>query len=456
MWKVLARARNRFASDQRGNVGILFGFAAIPVIGLLGGAVDVARHNRYETTLLNAMDSAAVALVRKGVDNDAEADAFVNNFVAGLVPWLKSDTMVNLPDLNAIEIEGGYRVEANGSMDTAFLPVVGMRTMPLDLATEVAMSGGNYEVALALDNTGSMDRYGRMEALRDAAGQLVDDLYSEEGTEDRVKMALVPFVTAVNIKTKGVIDERAWIEPTGFDQRIYGVNFSEPVNRLDLFRKDMRVEWGGCVEARQAPYDENDTPPTNAQTRWVPYLWPDEPDSGFDNSYLDDADGRDDWELLRNVDKYDVGPRKRVVNTTEKGPNAGCPRPIVELTNDKDRMREEIRLMKPHNETDEDNHTGTNVAQGLVWGWRVLSPEAPYEQGVSYEEETTTKVLVLLSDGRNQIVANDEVTQSDYTSYNYLAAGRLGSRNNYLVAERSVDAKVKRICQSIKDKNIRL
>ena len=38
-------------------------------------------------------------------------------------------------------------------------------------------SGGKYEIALALDNTGSMAEHGRIEALRDAADQLVDDLY---------------------------------------------------------------------------------------------------------------------------------------------------------------------------------------------------------------------------------------------------------------------------------------
>ena len=52
-------------------------------------------------------------------------------------------------------------------------------------------------------------------------------------------------------------------------------------------------------------------------------------------------------------------------------------------------------------------------------------------------------MLVLLSDGRNQIVPNnDDMTQSDYTSYGYLAAGRMGSTNDYRVGRAHVDAKV--------------
>ena len=452
MWKVLFRARASFARDQRGNVGILFGFAAIPLIGLLGGAVDMTRHNRYQATLLNAMDAAAIALVRRGAKDETEADAFVNDYVAGIVPWLKSDTMLNLPALNAIEIDGGYRIEAKGSMDTAFLPVVGLRTMPLDLSTEVMMSGGKYEVALALDNTGSMQNFGRIGALRDAASQLVDDLYTEEGAEDRVKMALIPFVTAVNVGTSEGFD-LAWIDPVGADP-LFHRNFSTPVDRLDLFENKMRVEWKGCVEARSEG-DLDDTAPESRATRWVPYLWPDEPDDGYGNSYLDDSGARNDQNRLRDVAKYTVGRGTRVANTTSAGPNAACPGPVVPLTNDTTVMKSEIGKMKPHNERG-GNNSGTNVAQGLVWAWRVLSPDAPFTQGASYKDDETQKVLVLLSDGRNQVVANGGITESDYTSYGYLADGRMGSTDNYLTAEANVDAKVREVCEGVKTTGIRL
>jgi Putative Flp pilus-assembly TadE/G-like len=33
----------RFRSDQRGNVAILFGLALIPVVGMVGAAVDYSR-----------------------------------------------------------------------------------------------------------------------------------------------------------------------------------------------------------------------------------------------------------------------------------------------------------------------------------------------------------------------------------------------------------------------------
>ena len=74
------------------------------------------------------MDAAAIALVRSGARDDAEADAFVNDFIARhacrreptrprCCTWRAFD---------ATEIEGGWRVVSDGYMDTAFLPVVGI------------------------------------------------------------------------------------------------------------------------------------------------------------------------------------------------------------------------------------------------------------------------------------------------------------------------------------------
>ena len=87
---------------------------------------------------------------------------------------------------------------------------------------------------------------------------------------------------------------------------------------------------------------------------------------------------------LRDVAKYDVASGTRVERHLRwTVPNAGCPRPVVALTNDTDRMKREIGFMKPYNGLGA-NNSGTNIAQGLAWGWRVLSPDAPFDQGVPY------------------------------------------------------------------------
>lgn len=452
MWKVLFRARRRFAADQCGNVAIIFAFAAIPMIGLLGGAVDLTRHARHKVALLNAMDAATIALVRRGADNDAAADKFVNDYIAAMIPPDR-DPMLHLDRFDAIQIKGGYRVVSHGAMQTAFLPVAGIDEMPLELRSEVVMSGGRFEVALALDNTGSMAERNKIGDLREAANQLVDILYEDADAESRVKMALVPFTTTVNIRGNAFKPE--WLDPTGAGLGAHRFDsFDREVDRLDIFKAlgggrreadGLPSAWKGCVEAREGGHDIDDTAPgADPVTRWAPYLSPDGADQGGNpayarsNSYLRDQTGGATLERLRNADKY-FTPIFLASFSDQVGPNQSCRGPIVELTNDRARMRAAIEAME----------TGgyTHIPQGLIWGWRVLSPEEPFDQGAEYGDTETQKALVLLSDGKNTV-------PQTYTSYGYLADGRLGS--GQARAKRRLDENVTTICEQVKEKKIRL
>jgi Flp pilus assembly protein TadG len=450
MWKVLARARHRFARDQRGNVGIIFAASIVPVIGLLGGAVDMTRHARHKTAMLNAMDSAAIALVRRGAEDDADADAFVNEYINALLP--PRDSMLHMGTFDAQEIPGGWRLVSNGAMDTAFLPVVGINEMPLVLDAEVMMNSGKFEVALALDNTGSMAERNKIADLREAANNLVDILYDEPGAEDRVKMALIPFTQTVNIRGEAFNPD--WLDPTGEGLGDHQLdNFDQVVDRLDIFNAfgggrrgpdGLPAEWKGCVEARLEGHDVDDAvPTTDPTTRWVPYLSPDGADVGLgyasSNSYLRDQTGGSALDRMRNVDKY-FRPIISARFNDVVGPNESCRGPIVELTNNQDRMRDAIDAMEPGGYT--------HIPEGLAWGWRVLSPTEPFSQGADYNDGITQKALVLLSDGVNT------VHEDIYTAYGFLADGRLGSTARR--AERQLNDNTTTLCEKVKALNIRL
>jgi Mg-chelatase subunit ChlD len=341
-------------------------------------------------------------------------------------------------------------------METAFLPVAGIEEMPLDLESEVVMTSGNFEVALALDNTGSMEERNKIGALKEAANELVDILYEEDGAESRVKMALVPFTTTVNIR--GAAFKPEWLDPmgAGLGEEHQFDSFDREVNRLDIFAgfsagrrgpDGLPTAWKGCVEAREGGLDVEDTEPgADPVTRWTPYLAPDGADGGSGpsyaraNSYLRDEDDRGSaLERMRDVEKY-FPPRVRRSFSDTVGPNISCRNPIIELTNDRERMRAAINGME----------TGgnTHIPEGLAWGWRVLSPEEPFNQGAKYDNTKTQKALVLLSDGANTV-------PTTYSSYGFLADGRLGT-DDMSRAKRKLDEKVTAICESVKAKNIRL
>ena len=52
----------------------------------------------------------------------------------------------------------------------------------------------------------------------------------------------------------------------------------------------------------------------------------------------------------------------------------------------------------------------TGVGEGAMWGWRVLSPGAPFTDGRAYSTKNNTKVLVLMTDGQNTYYPNSTIS----------------------------------------------
>ncbi|MEZ6023042.1 MAG: hypothetical protein R3C16_06445 [Hyphomonadaceae bacterium] len=98
------------------------------------------------------------------------------------------------------------------------------------------------------------------------------------------------------------------------------------------------------------------------------------------------------------------------------GPNRGCPTPIVPLTTNHTTVSRAIDNMRVV------SAGGTNSAVGLVWGWRVLSPGAPFTEGRDPEQEDVRKVIVFMTDGENtnmNMTSEDGVLQSPYNAFGF-------------------------------------
>jgi hypothetical protein len=179
----------------------------------------------------------------------------------------------------------------------------------------------------------------------------------------------------------------------------------------------------------------------------VPYFWTDvagnASTSAASNSYITDSFGAtSSWATNNNIwytttsgsTTYNIGAtlspwkyrtgvtHSLVSNATApdtRGANRGCPTPIVPLTTDEPTVVAGVQAMRHW------NGGGTNQAAGLSWGWRVLSPTAPFTQGRPYNDPTNPvkKVLVMMTDGENTNInsVSDAVMASDYSSYSYLS-----------------------------------
>ena len=148
--------------DDRGNVYILFAALAVPLLLVMGGAVEFARYARYKATLSNAVDSAALALARQHHDfNRDQAKTFVSDYVGSFVAH---DDAFAVESIDVEKLGNGFLITANGSMKTIFLPLgrlakngSGRNTMAVNITAKVVNSSNRLELALVFDNTGSMN-----------------------------------------------------------------------------------------------------------------------------------------------------------------------------------------------------------------------------------------------------------------------------------------------------------
>jgi Flp pilus assembly protein TadG len=328
---LLRKSWRTLCGNQRGNIAILFAATAIPLLLVMGGAIDVARFARYKADLANTVDAAALALGRQGQDyTEAQATTFVEDYVAALQV---GDDRFSIEGFDVDKTDNGYIVSAAGSMQTVFLPLGSMAKkggaimkMDMNIVAEVVHSSNRLEVALVLDVTGSMNcgntlsssctgnwsnpgSSSRIVALRSAANILVNMLMTQDMTDpNMVKIGVVPFEGTVNIGSTYAANPPWWVDWNNQAQAYWnGRNFGKYnfstgsacttglsckyVGHKWLFdqlaQANSSMSWAGCVEMRREPHDNLDTTPDTAQpdTLFVPFFWPDEPDRYATNQY---------------------------------------------------------------------------------------------------------------------------------------------------------------------------
>jgi Flp pilus assembly protein TadG len=257
--------------------------------------------------------------------------------------------------------------------------------------------------------------------------------------------------------------------PSGFhrDWNPCGLWNPPKISHFDLFNRVKGAKWKGCVEARPEPFDVQDTPPdpVTADTLFVPYFWPDEADDPkkvngwwdpFPNDYINDGpapagyvNADSSWERTLNLFKYDGKAAATIqeVGPSTKGPNASCGQEITPLTSDKAKVMSEIANMKHW------NGGGTITSEGLMWGWRTLSPAPPFTEGKPYDK--VKKYLVLMTDGENMIVSHDSngPMKSHYSAYGYFDDNRAG-KSTYDEFYKYLDQRMELACENIKKTGI--
>jgi Flp pilus assembly protein TadG len=435
-----------FFAHRDGNFAIMSSLISLPVLLGVGLALDYSTISRTRSDLQESLDAAVLAIAREGnTISDQKARHIAELFAA-------QNSRLKITDLNVVHDETSFRVQGVVNAPTAFGNLFGYDGWPVKASSTADIAYAAYEVGLVLDTTGSMAG-GKLAAMKEAVNDLIDGM-AQQSEKDKLKFALVPFATFVNVgpqyapsfdkKGKVVKNTGAtWLDIEGRTP-IPQVELEKGMSRFEAFN-NLKEPWAGCVETRvptaKVAFDVEDRTPSkkDKSSLFVPAFNIDEPDGGgYSNSYIaSDVDPLDKSAKAKKkkMEKYGAVPLIDSVTgaiadlawtpvTAEisggKGPNASCTsQPLVPLTNDYQSLKDKVSALQAKGTT--------NIMEGVMWGWRVLSPGEPFTEGKPRKDNPNLhKLMIVLTDGSNNLGVNRTTLGSDYSSQGYLVDGRLG------------------------------
>jgi Flp pilus assembly protein TadG len=201
----------RLLRDRAGNVMVLTAAAIFPLIGLLGGGIDIGRGYLSKSRLQQACDSGVLAARKRmgtdiavsGVipDEAAESGArFFNlNFREGAYGSRDSNFTMTLED--DFSLTGQATVE----VPTTLMAVFGFSEMPISVECQAQLNMNNMDVMMVLDTTGSMletnlgDTQNKMAVLRGVVKAFHAELEANKPPRSRIRYGFVPYATNVNV-----------------------------------------------------------------------------------------------------------------------------------------------------------------------------------------------------------------------------------------------------------------
>ena len=208
---------------------MMLAFAALPLGLAAGAAIDMSRVSYVKTVLQGAADAAAMA---GGVSKNKSDEVLKKTVEEYLRANHAEDVLqyVSNVERKLDTSAGTFRVTINGSIQTSFMSLAGFKDVDVGATATVNVGSQALELALVLDNTGSMAGP-KTANLIAAATNLVNIIQQESSGNADTEIAVVPFAEYVNVGVSRLGE--SWIDAS----TLGGQPFS------------------GCVGSRNEPRD---------------------------------------------------------------------------------------------------------------------------------------------------------------------------------------------------------
>ena len=360
--RMLPTLRN-FCAARCGNVAITFALAAIPMIGVVGAAVDYSRANRVKASMQTALDSAVLMISKEAfTDTTSQLQANAQKYFTA---------MFTNPEVKNVNVSVTYTntggstlaATATATLPATFVSVLGFNQFDLAASSTAKWGMTRLRVALVLDNTGSMSQSGKITALKTATNSLLTQIQNVVVSDGDAYVSIVPFVNAVNLGSANSaaswIDWTDWNAVNGKCSSTKYTTQSACVAAHKTWTPANHNTWNGCVTDRGLPI--------------------------ITGSDLPSAGNYDE-----NVN-LPVAGNLATLYPAYQAPS--CPQAAMGLNYDWSAMTTEVNNMQAGGSTDQ--------PIGLVWGWQTLVGGGPFTAPALDPNYQYQQVIILLSDGLN-------------------------------------------------------
>ncbi len=337
-------AYSRFLKSSAGTVSLIFGMTVVPAIILLGMAVDASKQAANHNALQAALDSAALAAGTSYRHGDTNYADVAQKFFNQNAP---AELKSNPPTVTVSIDNGAQTLSAavTGTFKTSMLSIIGRTSTTQNLRSTVSLPVFNQY------------NKGEIALVLDYSLSMNSSLGGERKYVT-MRNGAKDLITALS--QSGVND----------DVKFALVPFSGEVY-VTMEKKYWKGQgssnalYSSCTRDRKGPYNTTDATPSGTGDRW-----------GF---------------VPNN------NPSSQSVNCSSY---ASHHVEVRDLTTDHQGSLDQISQMSPVGYT--------NISGAMDMAYQVLSPNAPFTNGVDYGTSGVTKAVVLMTDGAQTTYAFPE------------------------------------------------
>ena len=347
--------------NREGNVAIILAIAIVPILVLVGIAIDLQNTNTSRQFLQYTMDNAVIAGSREmqAGKSQAEIANYINDFVDGVVKAKNYAVSCKPVEVNFSKGTQDINATIKCQQETTLTELIGYHYLEFTIVSGSTYGIGNVDVMFVFDVSGSMGT-SKMRALKDAAYDAVDVLLPKnpEANLGKVRLGMASYSTMADAGDyfTAVTNEQP--------KRTYTTCISS--NRNGCKKWSSYTVNNTCVKERLGSQALTDADPG-------PNEWIEAAEAVYNPYYRR-------WE--------------------EQSCN---PTPPLPLTDDRDDLYDYIDDLRAS------GNTAGHI--GIAWGWYLLAPNwdsvwPSASKPLAYDEPDSAKAMIIMTDGEFNIEYN--------------------------------------------------